>query len=46
MIYKADVSSEDLDKFKRAVALSHETYCGISAMLVKHCAIDYSVELF
>ena len=46
MVYKADVSPENLDKFKRAVALSHETYCGISAMLVKHCAIDYSVELF
>lgn len=46
MIYKADVATENLDKFKRAVALSHETYCGISAMLVKHCAIDYSVELF
>ena len=46
MVYKADVSTENLDKFKRAVALSHETYCGISAMLVKHCTIDYSVELF
>ena len=46
MVYKADVSPENLDKFKRAVALSHETYCGISAMLAKHCNIDYRVELF
>jgi putative redox protein len=46
MVYKADVSPENLDKFKRAVALSHETYCGISAMLAKHCNIDYRIELF
>jgi putative redox protein len=45
MVYKAAISSENLDKFKRAVALSLETYCGISAMLAKHCAINYSVEL-
>lgn len=45
MLYKIDVHPEDLDKVKRAVALSHDKYCGISAMLVKHCAINYTIEL-
>ena len=44
MVYRADVSKEDLDKLNRAVALSHEKYCGVSAMLAKHCSIDYTVE--
>lgn len=44
MVYTADVSTEDLDKFNRAVALSHDKYCGISAMLAKHCPITYTVE--
>lgn len=45
MLYKIDAKPEDLDKVKRAVALSHDKYCGISAMLVKHCAINYTIEL-
>ncbi len=45
MVYKLDATEESLDKIKRAVSLSHEKYCGISAMLSKHCAIDYSIEL-
>jgi putative redox protein len=44
MVYRADVSKEDLDKLNRAVALSHEKYCGVSAMLAKHCSIGYTVE--
>jgi putative redox protein len=27
------------------VSLSMEKYCGISAMLAKHCAINYSAHL-
>jgi putative redox protein len=45
MVYKADVLPEAMDKLKRAVELSHEKYCGVSAMLKKHCDITYSVEL-
>ncbi len=45
MKYKSDVSPENLDKFERAIHLSHDTYCGISAMLKKHCDISYEVEL-
>jgi putative redox protein len=45
MVYRADVLPEDLDKLTRAVKLSQEKYCGVSAMLEKHCAISYSIEL-
>ena len=45
LIYKSDVSADQSDKFKRAVELSQEKYCGIAAMLKKHCAIEYSIEL-
>ena len=31
------------DKVARAVSLSHEKYCGISAMLAKHCPITYEI---
>jgi putative redox protein len=45
MVYCADVAAEDLDKLTRAVKLSQEKYCGVSAMLEKHCAITYQIEL-
>ena len=45
LIYKSDVDATQLDKLKRAVELSQEKYCGIAAMLKKHCAIEYSIEL-
>jgi putative redox protein len=45
MIYKVDAKEEDLDKVKRAVSLSQEKYCGVSAMLAKHCAINYTIQL-
>lgn len=45
MMYKADVNIADIDKLKRAVELSHEKYCGVSAMLKKHCDITYKIEL-
>lgn len=37
---------QDLDKAKveKAVKLSKEKYCGISAMLEKNCPIVYSIE--
>lgn len=45
MVYQIDASAEDLDKVKRAVSLSQEKYCGVSAMLAKHCSITYTIEL-
>ncbi|MBY0482156.1 MAG: OsmC family protein [Chitinophagaceae bacterium] len=45
MVYRADVAEADLDKLKRAVSLSQEKYCGVSAMLEKHCKISYRIEL-
>jgi len=45
MVYRCDVAPENRDKLERAVHLSHENYCGISAMLKKHCDITYNIEL-
>jgi putative redox protein len=45
LVYYCDVKPEDEDKLKRAVSLSMDKYCGISAMLAKHCPINYSTEL-
>lgn len=45
MIYRSDVAKENMDKLQRAVQLSHESYCGISAMLKKHCDITYEIQL-
>jgi putative redox protein len=44
MVYRADITGEDLDKLKKAATLSHDKYCGVSAMLAKHCNINYTVE--
>ncbi|MFN4975892.1 MAG: OsmC family protein [Bacteroidota bacterium] len=46
MIYRTDAAPEDADKVARAVSLSHEKYCGISAMLAKHCPITYEIAGF
>ncbi|NCT93619.1 MAG: OsmC family protein [Chitinophagaceae bacterium] len=45
MVYRCDVAPEHIDKLNRAVSLSQEKYCGVSAMLAKHCAIHYTTEL-
>lgn len=45
MTYKADVGEAHLDQFNRAVSLSQEKYCGVSAMLAKVCPIHYTVAL-
>ena len=45
MVYRIDANPDDLDKVKRAVSLSQEKYCGVSAMLAKHCVINYSIIL-
>lgn len=45
MKYRSDMSKENLDKLEKAISLSHEKYCGISAMLHKHCDITWETEL-
>ena len=45
LTYKADIAPEVEDKFKKAIELSLNTYCGIAAMLQKHCTIEYSIAL-
>ena len=45
MVYRIDTKPDDLDKVKRAVSLSQEKYCGVSAMLAKNCVINYSIIL-
>ena len=34
-----------LDKLQRAVSLSQEKYCGVTAMLAKACPITYEIEV-
>ncbi len=43
MIYFVKIPAEYEDKVKRAVDLSLEKYCGVAAMLSKHCAIHTRV---
>jgi putative redox protein len=45
MVYQLKVATEFAAKVERAVELSHTKYCGISAMLSKHCAITYSIQI-
>jgi putative redox protein len=45
MKYRSDLSKENLEKLEKAIHLSHQSYCGISAMLKKHCDITYEIEL-
>jgi putative redox protein len=34
-----------LDKLQRAVSLSQEKYCGVSAMLAKACPVTYEIVI-
>lgn len=45
LVYNCKMLQEDEDKFKRAVALSMEKYCGIAAMLSKACPINVSTQI-
>lgn len=44
LIYKSDILEDDLDKLQKAITLSKEKYCGVSAMLAKHCEINFIIE--
>lgn len=43
--YKIKTALENEDKVKKAIDLSLEKYCGVSAMLGKNSAIHYKLEL-
>jgi putative redox protein len=45
MTYYVKIPAEYEDKVKRAVNLSLEKYCGVAAMLRKHCPIHVKVIL-
>ena len=44
IIYRIRVAEKHRPKVEKAVKMSKETYCGISAMLAKNSPIDYRVE--
>lgn len=44
LTYRIRVAPEDRDKVEKAVHLSEEKYCGISAMLKKNAPINVSIE--
>ena len=43
--YKLRTAEENEDKIKKAIDLSLEKYCGVSAMLKKNSPIHYKLEL-
>ena len=45
IIYFVKIPADFEDKVKRAVDLSLEKYCGVAAMLRKHCAIHAKVVI-
>jgi len=45
IVYAIKTAPENLDKVERAVALSLDKYCGVSAMLKKNSAIIARVQL-
>jgi putative redox protein len=44
LTYKIKVKDEDRDKVIKAVTLSKEKYCGVSAMLEKVCPIHWDIQ--
>lgn len=44
LIYRIRVKAEDHDKVQKAIKLSEEKYCGISAMLKKNSPIHVKIE--
>jgi putative redox protein len=43
VIYKIKTAAKNKDKVKKAIDLSLEKYCGVSAMLKKNSPIEYSL---
>ena len=45
LIFQLKTAKENKIKVKKAIDLSLEKYCGVSAMLSKSTEIDYSIEI-
>lgn len=45
LTFQIKTANENLIKIKKAVELSLEKYCGVSAMLSKHSKINYAIEI-
>ena len=45
IVYKLKTDPVNEDKIKKAIDLSLEKYCGVSAMLRKNSRIDYSIVI-
>lgn len=45
IIYKIETAKENEDKVKKAIDLSLEKYCGVSAMLQKNSDIHYTIQI-
>lgn len=45
VLYKIRTGADNEDKVKKAIELSLEKYCGVSAMLRKNSPIHYKLEL-
>ncbi|MFN4082300.1 MAG: OsmC family protein [Bacteroidia bacterium] len=44
LTYNIKVNDSDKDKVEKAVKLSEEKYCGVSAMLIKNCPIHVKIN--
>ncbi len=44
VIYRIKVADKDRDKLEKAVNLSVEKYCGITAMLRKNSPVEHTIE--
>ena len=44
IVYVIKVAEEDREKVEKAVHLSQERYCGISAMLKKNSPVEFRIE--
>lgn len=45
ILYKMKTAAENEDKVRKAIELSLEKYCGVSAMLKKTAAINYQLSI-
>ena len=45
MVYRLTGKAIKREKVEKAVHLSHDRYCGVSAMLRKNCPIDYEIVI-
>ncbi len=45
LLYRIRIAKESEDKFKKAIELSLEKYCGVAAMLKKNSVINYKIAI-